>query len=280
MIQKSYNKSDVGKFYLVPTPIGNLEDITLRGIKILENASLILAEDTRVTKQLLNHLNIKKDIKSCYKYNELGNITAVLDVLRDGKDVAYVSDRGTPLISDPGFLMTKELIKNNVDVIALPGACAFLPALNMSGIEANNFLFFGFLNSKVTLAKKELEILKRINYVTILYEAPHRFIKTINLINDVYGNVNISVSREISKMYEEVFRGSVLEAIDYYKDIKGEFVIIIDKTITKEEFNYEKMFNDISILINKGLSTKDAIYEVSKNNGVSKNLLYNKYKER
>ena len=276
MIQKSYEK-ETGNLYVVPTPIGNLKDITFRAVEILEKVDAIFAEDTRVTMQLLNSLNIKNKVYQCQKFNEIRATKSVLSMLSLGKNVAIVTDRGTPLISDPGSLVVDSVIKEGYNVIALPGACAILPALNMSGISSMRFFFYGFLSSKDSQAIRELEMLKSIKFTIILYEAPHRLIKTLQNIYKVLGNRNISISREISKLHEEVFRGKVEEALNYYVEVKGEFVIVIDSI--KEEINYNDMLEEVYKRIDNGSSSKDAIKDVSKEFDVSKNILYNMYEE-
>lgn len=276
MIQKSYEK-DTGNLYVVPTPIGNLKDITFRAVEILEKVDAIFAEDTRVTMQLLNSLNIKNKVYQCQKFNEIRATKSVLSMLSLGKNVAIVTDRGTPLISDPGSLVVDSVIKEGYSVIALPGACAILPALNMSGISSMRFFFYGFLSSKDSQSIRELEMLKSIKFTIVLYEAPHRLIKTLQNIYKILGNRNISISREISKLHEEVFRGKVEEALNYYVEVKGEFVIVIDSI--KEEINYNDMLEEVYKRIDNGSSSKDAIKDVSKEFDVSKNILYNMYEE-
>lgn len=276
MIQKSY-ENEKSNLYLVPTPIGNMEDITLRAINVLKNVDAIFAEDTRVTTQLLNNLNIKNKVYPCHKFNEQKASLSILSLLSKGYNIALVTDRGTPLISDPGNIAVKEVIKNNYNVIALPGASALLPALNMSNISSEKFLFYGFLNAKESQAKKELEMLKDVEFTIVLYEAPHRLNKTLQNIYKILGNKVISISREISKLHEEVFRGTVLEAIDLYDSPKGEFVIVIEANEKKDD--YETALLEVNNYIQKGFSSKDAIKEVSKINNLSKNILYSKYEE-
>lgn len=279
MIQKSYeNKKSI--LYLVPTPIGNLQDITFRAVEVLKNVDVIFAEDTRVTQQLLNSLSIKNHILACHKFNESKMSKVALQYLENGKNIALVTDRGTPLISDPGSLVVSEVIKNNYNVVALPGASAFLPALNMSDISSERFLFYGFLNSKESQARKELEMLNDINFTIILYEAPHRLYKTLQNILKIMGNRKISISREITKKYEEVFRGSVQDAITIYKVIKGEIVIIIESSNKEKEINYDFLLDEVDNLIRLGVKPTDAIKEVSKNNEVNKNVLYKLFQGR
>ncbi len=277
MVQKNYER-DSGNLYIVPTPIGNLKDITYRAVQILSSVDAIFAEDTRVTTQLLNNLNISNKVFQCHKFNEVQASKSVLKLLSEGKNLAIVTDRGTPLISDPGSLVVNNVIKEGYNVIALPGPSALLPALNMSNISSEKFLFYGFLNSKESKSLKELEMLSKLKFTIVLYEAPHRLAKTLQNIYKIMGNRQISISREISKLHEEVFRGTVQEAINYYVNIKGEFVIVIEKN--NEEVDYESLFLEVIDLIEDGVSSKDAIRDVAKKYDVSKNILYNMYEER
>ena len=229
MIQKSYEKSEFGNLYLIPTPIGNLDDITLRAIKTLKDVDIIFAEDTRETLSLLKHLDINnKKIESCHKYSEMKNKDKIIEILKSGKNIGYVTDRGTPLISDPGNVIVDEVIKNNINVISLPGPNALLPAINMSGISNERFLFYGFLNSKKSQAIKELENLKNIQYTLIFYESPFRILETLKNIKEVFGNRKASIVREISKLYEEVIRDDIDNLIEKCDKIKGEIVIVVE----------------------------------------------------
>lgn len=277
MIQKSYEKH-VGCCYIVPTPIGNMADITSRAISTLENVDAVFAEDTRVTGQLLNSLNIHKKIYQCQKFNENKASVLALELLGEDKNIAIVTDRGTPLISDPGSLVIKKIIENGYNVIALPGACAFIPALNMSGLDQDKFLFYGFLDSKESQTIKELEMLKNINFTIVLYESPHRLYKTLQNMLKILGNRQISISREITKLYEEVFRGTIEEALEVYKNVKGEIVIVIEKN--NEDANIEEMFKILLELIDLGISSKEAIKYVSNKYNVSRNALYKMYEVR
>ena len=277
MIQNSYKKSNYGNLYLVPTPIGNLEDITFRAINTLKEADIVFAEDTRVTFNLLKYYDISKPIESCHKYTEMKNKDKIINILKSGKNIAYVTDRGTPLISDPGNVIVDEVIKENINVIALPGASALLPAINMSGISNQKFLFYGFLNSKQSLARKELIDIKEEPYTLIFYEAPHRIEETLKIIHDVLGNRKIAIVREISKLHEEVNRDYVENIINNYNEIKGEIVIVVDGYKEEEkDINYEELIKE---LINKGYSKRDAIKEIADKYNESKNKLYNMFKE-
>lgn len=279
MIQESYKDSEKGTLYIVPTPIGNKDDITLRAIEILKKVDFICAEDTRTSSILLNMFNISKPLKACHIFNESKIKNKIVKELEIGKNVALISDQGTPLLSDPGYELVCEVIKNDLNVVSLPGPSALLPALNMSGIEANKFLFYGFLNSKTSVAKKELEALKNIEFTLVFYEAPHRLQSTLKLMQEIFGNRKISISREISKLHEEIFRGTVEDAIEFYKDPKGEIVIVVEKC-KKESIDINDILEEVKNETKKGLSNKDAVKLISKKYGVSKNLLYNKNEEK
>ena len=278
MIQKSYENSEYGKLYLIPTPIGNLDDITLRAIKTLEMVDIVYAEDTRETLNLLKYLKINKKVESCHKYTEMKHKDKIVQILKSGKNIGYVTDRGTPLISDPGNVIVDESIKQNITVIALPGPNALLPAINMTGLSNERFLFYGFLNSKQSLAKKELIDLKDIKQTIIFYESPHRITDTLSQILDVFGNRNIAIVREISKIHEEVIRDNIENILKISDTLKGEMVIIVEGNKKEEtlEVNYTE---EIDKLLTQGYSKRDAIREIADKYNVSKNKLYNEFKE-
>ncbi len=278
MNQKSYEKSDFGKLYLIPTPIGNLDDITLRAIKTLEMVDIVYAEDTRETLNLLKYLKINKKVESCHKYTEMKHKDKIIQILKSGKNIGYVTDRGTPLISDPGNVIVDESIKENITVIALPGPNALLPALNMSGLSNERFLFYGFLNSKPSLAKKELIDLKDIKQTIIFYESPHRITATLSQILEVFGNRNIALVREISKLHEEVIRDNIENILKISDTFKGELVIIVEGNTQEKtlEINYTE---EINKLLTQGYSKRDAIREIADKYNISKNKLYNEFKE-
>lgn len=219
----------MSKLYLVPTPIGNLEDMTLRAIRILKEVDLILAEDTRTSKPLLKHFEITTPLQSHHLFNEHEKVNLIVQELKFGKNIALISDAGTPAISDPGFLLVRECIKNDIDVETLPGATAFVPALVNSGLPCDRFSFEGFLTQKKGRQTK-LESLVDEPRTMIFYESPHRLIKTLGSFADYFGDERkASVSREISKMFEENRRGTLRELIDYFgsKTVKGEIVIVV-----------------------------------------------------
>tara|TARA_B100001109_G_scaffold254575_1_gene254620 strand:+ start:346 stop:1026 length:681 start_codon:yes stop_codon:yes gene_type:complete len=219
------------QLYIVPTPIGNMEDITLRAIETLKNSDIILAEDTRHAKKLLNHYNITTKVNSYHLNNEHKKVDEYIKMLINGNKVSLITDAGTPCISDPGFLLIREAIKSNILITCLPGPTALIPALVVSGLSSDSFIFEGFLPRKKGRKSKLLEISQNTK-TTILYESPFRVIKTLLDLKELMGSDRkIAIVREISKIYEEVFRGTVEEAILEYNErpIKGEFVICVDK---------------------------------------------------
>ena len=220
----------MAKLYIVPTPIGNLEDITFRAINILTDVDLILCEDTRRSKKLLIHYNIDTPLRSHHKFNEHKEVGKVVDKILSGEKIALISDAGTPGISDPGFLAVRTCLENNIEVECLPGATALVPALVNSGIPFERFVFEGFLPVKKG-RKTRLEKLTNEDRTMIFYESPHKLIKTLNDFSNSFGaDRKISVSREITKIYEETIRGSVEHIINLFKDKipRGEFVIIVE----------------------------------------------------
>ena len=273
MWQKSYDNSP--SVYIVPTPIGNLEDMTMRAINILKMVDVIFSEDTRITLQLLNHFEIKNKLIHMDDHNEETVKNKVLEYLRNNKNVALVTDRGTPIISDPGYKTVKFLKENGYNVIALPGACAFVPALVASGISSEHFTFYGFLSSKEKKMYDELEMLKDSEYTLIFYEAPHRIIRTLNAMLQVFGDRYISISREISKLHESVFVGTISEAIETI-DVKGEFVIVVEAS--QEIISTDMSINDnVNMYIKSGLSSMDAIKRVAKDRKIAKSEVYKEY---
>lgn len=276
MSQKSYSGKNA--LYLIPTPIGNLEDITLRAINILKQVEVIFCEDTRIARLLLNKLDIRKKLISCNNINENNVKDKILMYLDQGYDVGIITDRGTPIISDPGYKTVEYVVNKGHNVIGLPGATALIPALITSGIEPTHFLFYGFLNSKTSKLEHELEELKDFKYTLIFYESPHRIIGTLNSLKKVFGNRKISISREISKIYEEIYRGNIDEVISELDgEIKGEFVIIVEGN--KDIFNY----NDINVVdhiknyINLGYSEKEAMKLVARDRKTTKSEIYKEY---
>ena len=276
MSQKSYDKSPT--LYLIPTPIGNMEDITLRAINILKEVEVVFCEDTRVTGQLLNNLNIKKKLISNFEHNEAKNKEKLLEYLNSGCNVGLVSDRGTPIISDPGYNLSKVAIDSGFNVVSLPGPTALIPALTSSGLNPMPFCFYGFLNSKRSKRKKELENLKNLNMTIIIYEAPHRINETLKDIEKIMGKKRkISISREITKKYEEIYRGEVSELIKKNNNYKGELVIVIEGSNEDYEYKSLSVIEHVNFYIKDGMKTMDAIKLVAKERKLNKSEVYDTY---
>ena len=229
----------MGKLVVVPTPVGNLQDMTFRAVEVLKQADLILAEDTRTSGNLLKHFGIETKMIAHHKFNEHATLGRTLDIIRENSLTALISDAGTPSISDPGYLITKNCIENNIEVECLPGATAFVPALVMSGFTTDRFCFEGFLPHKKG-RQTRLLALKDETRTIIFYESPHRVVKTLTQIQEFIGERNVAVVREISKIYQEVVRGSIPTVIKHFqeKQPKGEFVLLVagkDDTINLDE---------------------------------------------
>jgi 16S rRNA (cytidine1402-2'-O)-methyltransferase len=219
----------MAKLILVPTPIGNLEDITLRAIRVLKEADIILAEDTRTSRVLLNHLGIEKRLLSHHQHNEHQSTPEVIKMLQAGQQIVLISDAGTPGISDPGFLLVREALKAGVEVECLPGPTAFVPALVVSGLPCDRFVFEGFLPPKKGRQTK-LKELAEAEMTIVFYESPHKILKTLEQLAEYFGGERpIAVSRELSKMYEQTIRGTINEAVNHFRlnEPRGEFVVII-----------------------------------------------------
>ena len=219
----------MSKLYLVPTPIGNLKDITLRAIEVLKEVDLILAEDTRTSGKLLKHFEINTPMQAHHMHNEHKTVESVLGKLQSGMSIAVISDAGTPAISDPGFLLTRACVEQNIPVECLPGATAFVPALVNSGLPNDRFVFEGFLPVKKGRQTRLIQLAEE-HRTMVFYESPHKLIKTLKQFSDYFGeDRKISVSRELTKLYEETIRGSVKEVLDHFssKPPKGEFVIVV-----------------------------------------------------
>ena len=275
MSQKSYNGTPT--VYLIPTPIGNLEDITLRAVNILKEVEVVFSEDTRVTGLLLQSLNIKKKLIANHEYNENENKYKIIKYLKDGYSVGIVTDRGTPIISDPGYPLAHHVISQGYNVVGLPGPTALIPALIMSGLNPAPFLFYGFLNSKEQRREKELEELKNIKATMIFYESPHRIKKTLNDMLNILGNRNISISREISKKFEEVYRGTITDVLTELEEPKGEFVIVVEGTTETVDYTNVSVIEHVNVYIKEGNSVNIAIGLVAKQRNVSKKEIYNEY---
>lgn len=275
MRQKSYDDSP--SLYLIPTPVGNMEDITLRSINTLKMVDLLLCEDTRVTSELLHKLDIKKKLIHSDDHNEDSLKEMVLSKLQDGLNIGLVTDRGTPIISDPGYKIVEFVSRNGFNVISLPGPTAFVPALTMSGINPAPFLFYGFLNSKESKRVKELESLKKLPYTIILYEAPHRITDMLESLLLVFGNRKICLCREISKRYEEAIRGTIEEVLEISDTLKGEMVVVVEGNLEQEDFSTLTILEHINLYLEDGMSEKEAIKKVAVERGIPKSVVYKEY---
>lgn len=269
-----------GKIYLVPTPIGNLEDITLRAINILKNVDIIAAEDTRHTLKLLNNLNIKKPLISYYKEIEKVKTNILIKKLLDGQNIAIVSDAGTPIISDPGQEIVKKAIEEKIEIIPLPGPCASITALIASGLNNEEFCFIGFLSKNKKERKEKLEEIKQYKQTIILYETPHRLITILNEIKEILGDRNIVLAREITKIHEEFNRNKISEILKENKEPKGEYVIVLEGSKnSKEEINTNilnnlKLEEHFEYYKNMGCEKKEIIKQIAKDRKTNKNEIY------
>ena len=272
-----------GILYVVATPIGNLEDITFRAINTLKNVDIIAAEDTRHTLKLLNYYEISKHLISYHRHNEEIKSEELINELKNGKNIALVSDAGTPGICDPGEIVIKKCIQENIKVIPIPGACAFVNALIGSGINTDTFLFLGFLPLNKKNRKQKLEQIKDSTQTVIIYEAPHKLQTTLKDLKVFVENREIVLARELTKIHEEFIRGSIEEIIEKSENLKGEMIILIEgkQEIKMEERQQE--FKDMSLeehyeLYQKqGLNKKEIIKKIAKDRGVSKNEIYMKF---
>lgn len=268
----------LGKLYLVATPIGNLEDITLRAINVLKEVDIIAAEDTRHTLKLLNHLEIKKKMISYYKETEKIKSEILINELLQGKNIALVSDAGTPAISDPGEEIVREAIKNNLQIIPIPGACAFVNALICSGFSTREFEFVGFLSKNNKEKKEKLSELKNESRTLIFYESPHKLKNTLEIMIEILGDREIVLAKEITKIHEEFIRGTISEILSKLDTVKGEFVIVVQGA---EKIDEEKEFlNNLTLkehykyYENKNFEKKDIIKMIAKDRGKNKNEIY------
>lgn len=267
-----------GKLFVVSTPIGNLEDISLRAIRILKEVDLIACEDTRNTRKLLSHYQIKKPLTSYHEHNEKEKAEELLGQLRAGTNIALVSDAGTPGISDPGFRLVKIASENGIDVISVPGPSAAVAALSISGISTSSFSFFGFLPKTKNKKEQFLKEIKDLQQTLIFYESSRRVIDTLASIIEVFGDREISVSRELTKMFEETIMGKisdVIERLRQKKELRGEFTFVIEGNKDKRrEFSIEKLERDIRSYKDRGFSLKNTVEELAIESKLPKNQLY------
>ena len=278
----------LGKLYLVATPIGNLEDITFRAINILKNVDLIAAEDTRHTLKLLNYYEINKPLISYHRHNEDIKTDILINKLLEGKNIAVVTDAGTPGISDPGEEIVKEAIKNGIEIVPIPGACALINALISSGLNTKEFAFYGFLPLNKKNRNNTLDRIKREDKTIILYEAPHKLLKTLEDILENIGDINCVIAKELTKIHENFTRdniSNILTDLRRRENIKGEYIILLD-------LNSNQLEDDGYIISNKsvneqyefyerqGMNKKEIIKQIAKNKKVSKNEIYQMFLEK
>lgn len=269
--------NNYGILYIVATPIGNLEDITLRAIRVLKEVDLIAAEDTRHTLKLLNHLNISKTMISYHRHNEEVRVEELIKELKDGKNIAVVSDAGTPGICDPGEIIIKKCIKENIKIVPIPGACAMINALIVSGIDTSEFTFLGFLPLNKKNRRNKLEEIKISNKTILLYEAPHKLKNTLNDLEKVLEDRKIVIAREITKIYEEYIRGTVDEILEIVDQLKGEMIIVIEKSkeeIKENQYENLTLEEHFKLYKKQGLEKKEIIKKIAKDRNVNKNEIY------
>ncbi len=275
-----------GTLYLVATPIGNLEDITLRALRILKEVDIIAAEDTRHTLKLLNHFEISKPLISYYKQNESTKSAIIVEKLKAGKNIAVVSDAGTPGISDPGEQVVKSAIEHGIEIVPIPGACAFVNALIGSGMSTREFCFLGFLSAIKKERKEKLEELKYETKTLIFYEAPHKLKNTLKDIFEIFGDRNIILAKELTKIHEEFLRGKISEILEKLEIIKGEFVIILEgndeskKELELKQFNEMSLEEQYKFYENQGFDKKEIIKKIAKNRNINKNEIYQYFLEK
>ncbi len=279
---------DCGILYICGTPIGNLEDITLRALKILKEVKLIAAEDSRHTKKLLNHYQINTKVTSYYEYNKFKKSTYLVEILKNGQDIALVSDAGMPGISDPGYVLVNLALKNNIKIIPIPGVSALITALVVSGLPTAKFIFEGFLPRKIKERKRYFKSIKNEERTVIFYETPHRLKRALKDMLEIWGDRQIVVARELTKKYEEIIRGKLSRVLSEInaKDIKGEITLVVQGGIKKKgNDTIDFLKNECIIeeylkkLKNQGYSNKDIIKIAQEKLDIPKNLIYKKLLE-
>lgn len=285
-IQKSFNEQSSGTLYVVPTPIGNLEDITYRALKTLQTVAVIAAEDTRNTRNLLNHFEIKTKLVSYHEHNKTAREQSLIDRLEQGESIAIVSDAGMPAISDPGYELVQAAIEADKSVVVLPGANAALCALVGSGLPATEFLFYGFLARKKKEKEAELQRLKSLPATLLFYESPYRLKDTLNVLYDQLGNRQIAVARELTKRFEEYARGTIEEVISWagQQELKGEFCLVVEGSTVTESIEDDLWWGHLSVkdhvthyVESDDNSSKEAIKRVATDRKMSKREVYQIY---
>ena len=270
---KSFDKNNL-LLYLVATPIGNLKEFSPRAIEVVSECDIVAAEDTRNAHDLLAKFGIKKEYYSLREHNEKEASKHLIDLIKQGKKVVYMSDAGYPGISDPGYLLVQELINNDIAVSTISGSSAFINALVASGLETKHFFFYGFLSAKDNEAKEEIDSLKEVKNTLIFYEAPHRIMRTFKLLKEGLGNRHACLARELTKLNEEYIRGSLEELCEIDEEtLKGEMVVIVDGNHDEVIVKDEEITTRVAYFVNLGLSQKDAINVVSEEFKINKNYI-------
>ena len=270
-----------GTLYIVATPIGNLEDITLRALNILKEVDVIAAEDTRQTLKLLNHFEISKPLISYHRHNEDVKSSTLIEKLNNGENIALVSDAGTPGICDPGEEVIKKAIEENINVVPIPGACAMINALIASGIDTNEFCFLGFLPLNKKLRKEKLEEIENSNKTIILYEAPHKMKNTLEDLRKILEDRKVVLARELTKIHEEFLRDNISNLLEKMDNLKGEMILIIERR--KQKQNITNDLNELTLeehyqyYEKQGLEKKEIIKRIAKDRNVNKNEIYMKF---
>ena len=272
-----------GKLFLIATPIGNLGDITYRALKTLEEVDIIAAEDTRHSLKLLNYLGISKPLISYHRHNEDTKTEELIKILKDNKNIGLITDAGTPGISDPGEEVVKEAIKENIEVVPIPGACALINALIASGLNTREFSFYGFLPLDKKLREEKFEDIENQNKTVIFYEAPHRLTKTLKEMLSRFGDIEVVIAKELTKIHEGYIRGNISQILELLDDVKGEYIILFEmhsKTNKEKEIdslNKMSLEEQYQHYVDCGLSKKEIIKKIAKNNKVPKDVIYKNF---
>lgn len=270
-------ESKNGKLYIVATPIGNIKDISFRAVEVLENVDFIICEDTRVTNVLLRNYNVKKPLLVYNDHSDQVMRNKILSLLDEGKNLALVSDAGTPLISDPGYKLIQALHKNNIIVNAIPGPCSVVAALSIAGVATDRFMFMGFLPSKVNAKSSVFAEVQAIKTTLVFFEASNRLLETLEVIEDYFANRKVAIVREITKIYEEVVKGSAVQVAQYFNNhpdkLRGEIVLIIDSPTEDETMSEAEMVKQLEKLMLE-MSLKDAVEIISTQHKISKKQIY------
>ena len=273
-------KKKMGNLYIVATPIGNLDDITLRAIKVLKEVDLIAAEDTRHSLKLLNHLEISKPLISYHRHNEEVKTDVLIEKIIEGQNIALVSDAGTPGICDPGEVIIKKCIEKQIPIIPIPGACAMINALITSGIDTKEFTFLGFLPLNKKSRKEKLDEIKKSTKTIILYEAPHKLNNTLKDLENILEDRQVVLARELTKIHEEFIRGNIKEIIKKSENLKGEIILVIQggkEEIVNDNYKNMSLEEHYKMYENQGLNKKEIIKKIAKDRGLNKNEIYQKF---